>query len=99
MEKLDLSLLEKNLIKQKSTDSFVTRAPEGITEEFYDKFLRVLKATNPKEVEDIKDSDLIGMLTKMDKIFPSLCFDVFFDNGRFQALENTKSVLTSRRVL
>ncbi len=100
MDRLDLSLLDSNLAKCKEVDSFISSAPDGIAEEFFDKFLRVLRADKPADVQDITDDELLEMLKRTDEVFRHLSFENFFDSHRFERIEAKKSVMTSnRRVL
>jgi len=98
MEKLDLLLLSNKLTSLPDA-SFIDTAPEGFTEDFFNKFLSVLKAKEPDDVADVTDDELIQMLLNTDDLFKHMCFESFYDEALMREFFNTKSVKKKARVL
>ena len=98
MKNLSLELLE-NMLKTAPDAKVVEKCPEGLDEDLFEKFLRVLKATSPLEIADVTDDELFRMLEEGGKYFGVLVFDNFFDESMFSKLSRRRSVNAARRVL
>ncbi len=95
---LSNKLLEKNLFNAEDAN-FVNTAPEGVSEEFFDKFLLVLKANSVDECNDISTDELIKMLECGDSLFKELCFGTIFNEYLMNRLIAEKSQFARRRVI
>ena len=99
MKYLSLELLNENLSKAENAE-FIEAAPSGFTDDFYNKFIRVL--TQPaKEVADIDSETIIEMLERAEELFGTLCLDDQTFNaisGRLNACVSCATA-TKRKIL
>jgi len=95
---LSNELLERNLFNAEDAN-FVSTAPKGVSEEFFDKFLLVLKAESVDECNDVSTDELIKMLECGDELFKELSFGTVFNEYLMQKLTAEKSQLAKRRVI
>ncbi len=100
MLKFSTELLEKNLLAMEDSDKFVTEAPSGIKNDLFNKFVRMMEAKKPSELQDITDEDLIEMVKLGKELFEVMNFEDTFGSDLRTSLTNLQSVnLGRRRVL
>ncbi len=103
MQTLSVELLEQAIMGANDcevTGEFVTNAPLGYEEKFFEDFLTFLGSKDADEVAGISDDDLIRMLIEGEELFSKISFGTMFGDGFLKTLSAEKSVKTaSRRVL